>query len=94
VYPTYSRFSLPVKVLSRIFHGKFVDGLKQAFQREDLVFPGSLKPLSRDKAFRAFLRPLFRHDWVVYAKRSFGGPQFVSNTWPVIRLAWPSPITG
>ena len=77
VYPTCSRFFLPVKVLSRVFRGKFVDGLKQAFQREDLVFPGSLKPLSRDKAFRAFLRPLFRHDWVVYAKRPFGGPQFV-----------------
>lgn len=77
VYPTCSRFFLPVKVLSRVFRGKFIEGLTQAFQRGDLVFPGSLKPLSRDKAFRAFLRPLFRHDWVVYAKRPFGGPQFV-----------------
>lgn len=77
VQPTCSRFFLPVKALSRVFRGKFVGGLKQAFQRGDLVFPGSLKPISRDKAFRAFLRPLFRHDWAVYAKWPFGGPQFV-----------------
>jgi Putative transposase/Transposase zinc-binding domain len=77
IHPTCSRFFLPVKALSRVFRGKFVDGLKQAFQRGKIVFPGSLKPLSRDKAFRAFLRPLFRQDWVVYAKRPFGGPQFV-----------------
>jgi hypothetical protein len=34
-------------------------------------------PLSNGKAFRAFLRTLFRQDWVVYAKRPFGGPQHV-----------------
>jgi hypothetical protein len=30
-----------------------------------------------EKAFHAFLRPLFRQDWVVYAKRPFGGPEHV-----------------
>jgi hypothetical protein len=68
---------LPVKVLSRVFRGKFVDGLKRAFYQGQLAFPGSLQPLSKEKAFRAFLRPLFRQDWVVYAKRPFGGPQHV-----------------
>jgi hypothetical protein len=77
IHPACSHFFLPVKVLSRVFRGKFVDGLKQAFQSGKLVFPRSFKLLSRDRAFRAFLRPLFRHDWVVYAKRPFGGPQFV-----------------
>jgi hypothetical protein len=33
--------------------------------------------LAREKAFHAFLRPLFRQDWVVYAKRPFGGPEHV-----------------
>ena len=52
--------------------GKFVDGLKQALQRGDLIFHGSLKPLSRNDVFHAFLQPPpFRHDWVVYAKRRF-----------------------
>jgi hypothetical protein len=41
------------------------------------VFPGSLKGICEQKAFHAFLRPLFRQDWVVYAKRPFGGPEHV-----------------
>jgi hypothetical protein len=65
----------PVKVLARVFRGKFVAGLKRAFRRGKLLFPGSLKAISTDKAFRTFLRPLFRQDWVVYAKPPFGGPE-------------------
>jgi hypothetical protein len=76
VHPRYP-FFLPVKVLSRIFRGKFVAGLKLAFRQRKLLFPGSLKQLAGEKAFHAFLRPLFRQDWVVYAKRPFGGPEHV-----------------
>ena len=76
IHPRY-RFFLPVKVLRRVFRGKVVDGLKRAFRRGELCFPGPLKPLAQEKAFRAFLRPLFQQDWVVYAKRPFGGPQHV-----------------
>jgi hypothetical protein len=76
IHPRYA-FFLPVKVLSRVFRGKFVAGLKAAYQQRKLLFPGSLKPLAEDKAFQSFLRLLFRNDWVVYAKRPFGGPQYV-----------------
>jgi hypothetical protein len=76
VHPRYP-FFLPVKVLSRVFRGKFIAGLKLAFCQHKLVFPGSLKPLTETKAFHAFLRPLFRQDWVVYSKRPFGGPEHV-----------------
>jgi Putative transposase/Transposase zinc-binding domain len=76
IHPRYA-FFLPVKVLSRVFRGKFVAGLKRAFRQNKLAFPGSLKWLAEEKAFHAFLRPLFRQDWVVYAKRPFGGPQHV-----------------
>jgi hypothetical protein len=76
IHPRYA-FFLPVKVLGRVFRGKFVAGLKRAFQRGELVFPGNLQPLTKEKAFRSFLRPLFRQDWVVYAKRPFGGPEHV-----------------
>jgi hypothetical protein len=76
IHPRYP-FFLPVKVLSRVFRGKFIAGLNDAFQHAKLVFPGSLKHLSTAKSFHAFLRPLFRNDWVVYAKRPFGGPQHV-----------------
>jgi hypothetical protein len=76
IHPRYA-FFLPVKVLSRVFRGKFAAGLKRAFRHGNLAFPGSLRPLAREKAFHAFLRPLFRQDWVVYAKRPFGGPEHV-----------------
>jgi hypothetical protein len=76
VHPRYA-FFLPVKVLSRVFRGKFTAGLKRAFRKRQLAFPGSLQPLSQERAFRSFLRSLFRQDWVVYAKPPFGGPQHV-----------------
>jgi Putative transposase/Transposase zinc-binding domain len=76
VHPQYP-FFLPVRVLSRMFRGKFVAGLKRAFCNGDLCLPGALKPLAQDKVLRSFLRTLFRQDWVVYAKRPFGGPQHV-----------------
>ena len=72
-----SRFFLPVKVLSRVFRGKFVAGLRRAFHQSRLSFHGACLPLSNEKAFATFLRTLFREDWVVYAKPPFGGPQHV-----------------
>ena len=70
-------FFLPVRVLSRVFRGKFVAGLQRAFLSKQLVFLGPCQPLAHEKAFAAFLRTLFREDWVVYAKPPFGGPEHV-----------------
>jgi len=72
-----NRFFLPLKALSRVFRGKFVAGLRQAFQNGQLRFPGKLALLAHHKTFAAWLRPLFRKDWVVYAKPPFGGPEYV-----------------
>ena len=69
------RFFLPVKVLGRVFRGKFVAGLKTAFHHDKLAFYGHLASLSQPRLFAAWLRSLFRHDWVVYAKPPFGGPE-------------------
>jgi len=75
--PAPSHFFLPVKVLSRVFRGKFVAGLRRAFRQGKLVFFGACQSLAQEKAFSAFLRTLFREDWVVYAKKPFGGPEHV-----------------
>ena len=72
-----SHFFLSVRVLSRVFRGKFVAGLRRAFHRNQLAFHGECRPLVNEKAFAEFLRTLFRQDWVVYAKAPFGGPQHV-----------------
>ena len=76
IKPRYD-FLLPVKVLSRVFRGKFHEGLKRAFHDGKLNFHGDLKLLAQPKTFAAWLRPLFRKDWVVYSKRPFGGPEHV-----------------
>jgi len=66
-----------VKVLSRVFRGKVVAGLIEAFRVGALTLPQDLRRLRDESAFRAWLRTLFRHDWVVYAKPPFGGPSHV-----------------
>ena len=71
------RFFLPVRVLSRLFRGKFVAGLKQLSHQNKLQFHGSCTPLVQQKHFRHFLHQLFRKDWVVYAKPPFGGAEHV-----------------
>ncbi len=76
VHPRY-RFFLPVRVLSRVFRGKFVAGLQHSFRNGERRFPDALQSLAHEKVFRSFLRTLFRHQWVVYAKPPFGGPQHV-----------------
>ncbi len=68
-------FFLPVQVLSRVFRGKFIAGLKTAFREGKIEFHGNLTPLAEPRAFASWLRLLFRHDWVVYSKRPFGGPE-------------------
>jgi hypothetical protein len=70
-------FFLPVRVLSKVFRGKFVDGLKRLFQAKKLSFHGALRSLADWKQFRGFLRQLFRKDWVVYAKRPFRSSEYV-----------------
>jgi hypothetical protein len=72
-----SRFFLSIKVLRRVFRGKFVAGLQRAFQEGQLNFHGEMTLLAQPKTFAAWLRPLFRKDWVVYSKPPFGGPEYV-----------------
>jgi hypothetical protein len=70
-------YFLPKAVLRKVFRGKFVAALRQAFQNGELRFPENFKLLSEPKIFAAWLRPLFRQHWVVYLKRPFGGPEYV-----------------
>jgi predicted RNA-binding Zn-ribbon protein involved in translation (DUF1610 family) len=73
IRPSYP-FFLSVKVLSRVFRGKFCAGLKRLYRRKQLRCAGPAAALADPKQFRRFLRRLHRQDWVVYAKPAFGGP--------------------
>jgi len=70
-------FFLPLEVLQQVFRGKFVDGLEQAFAEKRLNFSGLIQHLANAKGFAEFVRKLHQHQWVVYAKPSFGGPEQV-----------------
>jgi putative transposase/transposase-like zinc-binding protein len=77
VHPKCAGFFLPKAVLSDVFRGKFTDALKSLFRRKKLAFHGSLAWLHDPRAFARFLHALHRHQWVVYVKKPFGGPEHV-----------------
>ena len=69
IKPHYA-FFLPVKVLSRVFRGKFVAALQQAFQDGRLSFHGDLQPLTQPKTFvEQFCPPVQRCPTGVAAHR-------------------------
>jgi Putative transposase/Transposase zinc-binding domain len=77
VHPKYPGFFLPVKVLSRVFRGKFVEALRRAYDRNELDLAGATEPLRDPAQWHAFVDALFDTDWVVYAKPAFGGASAV-----------------
>jgi hypothetical protein len=68
---------VPVRVLGQVFRGKYVAGLRRAYQRGELHFAGSTAGLAERPAFEALLQGLYATDWVVCAKEPFGGPEVV-----------------
>jgi hypothetical protein len=76
VWPRYD-FFLPVKAMAKVFRGKLLDALKEAFAAGELRFPGQMRNLAAPRSFAALLRQSCRHKWVAYAKRPFGGPEHV-----------------
>jgi hypothetical protein len=67
-------FFLPVRVLSRFFRRRFLELLEQAFDRGELQFFSALEELREREAFRRYLDPLRKKEWIVYAKAPFAGP--------------------
>lgn len=72
--PCGHKFFLPVKVLSVVFRGKFLDALERTFKQHKITLAGQLTPLQSPAEFAALLRAAAHRDWVVYAKRPFAGP--------------------
>ena len=70
-------FFLPVRVLSRLFRRRFLEELQRLNDGGQLRFFGEHAALANAAAFKAWLTPLRKCEWVVYAKRPFAGPQAV-----------------
>ena len=80
--PAHPRFLFPVRALSKVFRGKFLDGLHRLFDEQRLVFPPSVAkvaPLAQAPSFRAWCAQLRRLSWVVYSKAPFAGPEKLLN---------------
>lgn len=76
---SHENFFLSVKVLSRLYRGLFVNRLRVAYENGELEFHGQITELAKPKEFDRLLRKLSDIEWVVYAKRPFGGPEQVMN---------------
>ncbi len=79
----WPRFFLPVRVLSRFFRRRLLEGLLALHEARRLTFFGDLAELAGRDAFTARLAPLRRAEWVVYAKRRSASP-----TLPVDEFMW------
>ena len=66
-------FFIPVKVMSTLFRGKFLDYLKRNHESGDLVFPSIISHLREHDAFEGFRRQFYHKKWVVYCKPPFNG---------------------
>lgn len=76
---TREKYLLPVKVLGKLFRGKFLAALDQAYRDDELDLAGSTAELSAPEAWRRFKDGVYKKDWVVFAKPPFGGPEHVFN---------------
>ena len=70
-------FFLPVRVLSRLFRGLFLHGLKEAYNAGKIGLHGSLQSLADPENFKTVLKACRKEEWVVYSKQPFGGPRQV-----------------
>jgi hypothetical protein len=70
-------FFIPVSVLSSLFRGKFLDGLKKLYEAGELKFPGQIEKLKEAPAFKRFLTNLYHLSWVVYCKPPLKHPEKV-----------------
>jgi len=75
--PARKNFLFPVKALSVVFRGKFLDLLTRAFAQNKLLFVGQTVCLANPVAFRLLINALRKKPWIVYAKKPFGSPLHV-----------------
>ncbi len=70
-------FFIPVRVMSELFKGKFLDYLRQAYESGKLTFPGIISHLEQPNTFESFSKQFYHKKWVVYCKPPFNGAQGV-----------------
>jgi len=75
--PAKNSFLVPVRAISKMVRGKFLDGLQKAFQQGKLSFSGNIADRTDPVVFKRWVKKIRRTKWVVYSKAPFGGPRHV-----------------
>ena len=71
------KFLFPVRALSEVFRGKFIEGLKKHYYSGQLTVPSDMKELNTPEGFEKQLDVLVKKSWRVYSKPPFSGPEEV-----------------
>lgn len=69
----HNGYLLPVKVIGKVFRGKFLDGLKKLRKSDQLVFSGRCTDLQNSYSWNEFIDSLYRKDWCPFIKETFNG---------------------
>ncbi len=69
------KFLFPVRALSKMFRGKYLDGLADLLEEGDLDLPSELAELANPDGRRRWLRRCRKTSWVVYSQAPFAGPR-------------------
>ena len=71
------KFFLPIRVVSKVFKGKYLEELKQLWKDEKLEFHGSSEMYQNRYRFQELLDQCYAMEWVPYCKKTFNGAQSV-----------------
>ena len=72
-------FFLPIRVISKVFRGKYLDEVKLLWKEEKLQFYGSSEKYHNHYVFQELLDTCYSMEWVPYCKKTFNGAQSIIN---------------
>ena len=72
-------FFLPVKVISKVFRGKYMDELKQLWKAGKLEFHGSAEKYRNHYSFKELIDQCYSAEWIPHCKKTFHGARSVIN---------------
>lgn len=71
------RFFLPIKIISKVFRGKYLEELKELWKENKLEFHGSAEKYKKHYQFKELLDTCYKTEWVPHCKKTFNGAQSV-----------------
>lgn len=72
-------FFLPIKVLSKLFRGKYLSRLKELWEQNELCFYGTSSKYRNHYAFKELLDMCYSKEWIPHCKKTFNGAGSVIN---------------